>query len=400
MVELLNRFGITPLIMRRTLRISILILINTLVILLVFELLARAILWRSDISGTPPVQQGFGYSTGGYGDLLPNLDVVERLMPARPYWLRTNSVGLRNTDELNDDPNVFRVLTIGDSFMYGMYVHNPETFPARLEETLNQRLNTPVQVLNAGVPGYTIADEMDYLKEKGLALQPDLVIFGFYTNDIFDLYPTMRQYFARSVVLGYAETAPSQSPLQAFLGDHVALYSLYQRLRGQVGRAQIKAEVNRITPTVPGLEQVYKDITFLKPDAPEYQDVWQAYEATLREAFALLKEQNIPAVMIAWPDLSQMPLDGGMPDVPQRALARITDDEDVPFLDLLPVYREVGDITSLYLMYYNPNAQVDLNAPDAAVQIYSGDGHPSAYGHLAAARAMADLLAGYKLLPQ
>ncbi|MBI5670064.1 MAG: SGNH/GDSL hydrolase family protein [Chloroflexi bacterium] len=387
--------------MRRTLRISLLILVNTLVILLVFELLARAILWRSDMNDALPVQQGFGYSVGGYGDLLPNLDVVERLMPVRPYWLKTNSAGLRNTDEVNDSPDVFRVLAVGDSFMYGMYVHNPETFPARLEETLNQRLNTPVQVLNAGVPGYTIADELDYLKDKGLALNPDLVIFGFYTNDIFDFYPTMRQYFARPVVLSYAEAPPAPpTPLQAFLRDNVALYSAYRRLRGQVGQARIEAEVNRITPTVPGLEQVYKDITFLQPDAPDYQDEWQMYEKTLREAFALLRERGIPAAMIAWPDLSQMPLDGGMPDVPQRALTRITGDEGVPFLDLLPVYREAGDITNLYLMYYNPNAQVDLNAPDAAVQIYSGDGHPSAYGHLVAARALADVLDENRLLPE
>lgn len=385
--------------MHRLLRIS-LIIINTLVILLVFELLARAILWHSDINDAPPVQQGFGYNQGGYGDLLPNLDVVERLMPVRPYWLKTNRVGLRNTDEVNDDPNVFRVLAVGDSFMYGMYVHNPETFPARLEETLNQRLDTPVQVLNAGVPGYTIADELDYLKEKGLALKPDLVIFGFYTNDIFDFYPTMRQYFARPVVLSYAETPPTVSSLQTFLGDNVALYSLYRRLRGQVGQAQIEAEVNRITPTVPGLEQVYKDITFLKPESPEYRQEWQDYEKTLREAFALLRERNIPAVMVAWPDLSQMPTEGGMPDVPQRALARITGDTGVPLLDLLPVYREAGDITSLYLMYYNPNAQVNTSAPDAAVQIYSGDGHPSPYGHLVAARAMVDLLVQSKLLPR
>lgn len=387
--------------MPRSLRISLLIFINTLVVLLVFELLARAILWRSEISAAPPAQQGFGYSAGGYGDLLPNLDVVERLMPVRPYWLKTNSVGLRNTDEVNDNPDVFRVLAVGDSFMYGMYVHNPETFPARLEETLNQRLDMPVQVLNAGVPGYTIADELDYLKAKGLALNPDLVIFGFYTNDVFDFYPTMRQYFARPVVLGYAETPPAPpTPLQAFLRDNVALYSAYRRLRGQVGQAQIEAEVNRVTPTVPGLQRTYQDLTFLTPDAPEFQDEWQAYEATLREAFALLRERGIPAVMIAWPDLSQMPAEGAMPDVPQQALARITGDERVPFLDLLPVYREAGDITNLYLMYYNPNAQVDLNAPDAAVQMYSGDGHPSAFGHLVAARALADVLAENRLLPK
>ena len=48
--------------MRRTLRISLIILINTLVILLVFELLARAILWRSEINDVPPVQQGCNFN--------------------------------------------------------------------------------------------------------------------------------------------------------------------------------------------------------------------------------------------------------------------------------------------------------------------------------------------------
>lgn len=386
--------------MRRTLRITLLLLINTLVILIALELLARAALWRSALTDTPAAPPGFGYSTGGYGDLLPNLDVVERLLPAHPYWLKTNSVGLRNTDELNDDPDVFRVLAVGDSFMYGMYVHNPLTFPARLEETLNERLKTRVQVLNAGMPGYTITDELAYLRDKGLALQPDLVILGFYTNDVFDLYPTMRQYFARPVVMQAAQTPPTPAtPLQAFLRDNVALYSLLRQLRGQVGQAQLEAEINRVTPTVPGLHRTYQDLTFLTPDAPEFQAEWQTYEAALRETFALLREHDIPAAMIAWPDLSQLPTDGGLPDVPQRALARITGDEGVPFLDLLPVYRAAGNIPELYLMAYNPNAQVDPAAPDAAVQRYSGDGHPSPYGHLVAARALADVLIENGIVP-
>ncbi|HEX2908779.1 MAG TPA: GDSL-type esterase/lipase family protein [Phototrophicaceae bacterium] len=386
--------------MSKPIRTTLIILLNTVVILLVFELLARAILWRTDLNEKPAVQQGFGFSAGGSGDLLPNLDVAERLLPAHPYYLKTNSVGLRNTDELNDDPNVFRVLAVGDSFMYGMYVHNQETFPARLEETLNQWLETSVQVLNAGVPGYTIADELDYLRDKGLKLQPDLVILGFYTNDIFDFLPEMRQYFARSVMLNAATIPPTEiSPAQTFLQNNIALYNLYRKLRGQVGQARLEAEINRVTPTVPGLEQVYQKLTFLTPDAPEYQDEWQTYEKTLRETLALLAEQNIPVVLVAWPDLSQMPLEGGMPDAPQQMLARVTGDTETPFLNLLPVYRDTGDITNLYLMHYNPNAQVNLDAPDAAVQIYSGDGHPSSYGHLVAARAMADLLAENGLMP-
>ncbi|NWG16023.1 MAG: hypothetical protein HXY41_05250 [Chloroflexi bacterium] len=384
--------------MRRTLRIAALVLLNTLVILLVFEVLARAILWHSPARSNPS-PAGFGFSAGGYGDLLPNLDTGERLMPTRPYHLQTNSVGLRNTDELRED--AFRILAVGDSFVYGMYVHNRETFPARLEEVLNQRLETRVQVLNAGVPGYTIADELEYLYQKGLALKPNLVILGFYTNDIFDFYPVMREYFSRSVVLGFA-SSPAQpaSTLQIFLRDNLAVYNLWLHLRGQYEQRQIEAEVNRVTPTVPGLHRAYQDLTFLKPDAPEFAGEWQAYESALRETLALLAERGIPAAMVAWPDLSQIPRDGGLPDAPQRMLARVTAETDTPFLDLLPVYRAAGDIPTLYLMYYDPDAPADPTAPDAAVLRYRGDGHPSAYGHQVAAQAMAELLIQNGLVPQ
>ncbi len=374
-----------------------LILLNTLVVLLVFELLARAILWRSDLA-PPTAQAGFSFSASGSGDLAPNLDVVEVLMPARPYRLQTNSAGLRNAEEVNPDPAVFRVLALGDSFVYGLYVHNLDTFPARLEERLNEKLAAPVQVLNAAVPGYTIADQLSYLRDKGLTLEPDLVVFGFYTNDIFDFYPPIREHFAREVVLAQAARPPAQPPpLEAFLRDHVALYTAYRRLRDAAGQAQIEAEINRVTPTLPGLEQVYRDLTFLKPDA--YPQEWQAYERTLRETLALLRERGIPAALVAFPDLAQMPVDGGLPAVPQQMLARVLESEDTPFLDLLPIYRQQGEITSLYLMYYSDSTPRDPNRADAAVMQYAGDGHPSPYGHRVAAWALADLLIERGLTP-
>ena len=41
---------------------------------------------------------------------------------------------------------------------------------------------------------------------------------------------------------------------------------------------------------------------------------------------------------------------------------------------------------SLYLMYYNKDAQVDPNAPDAPVLHYTGDGHPTPYAYLVTGR--------------
>ncbi len=380
---------------RRTLFI---IVLNTLVILVACELVARGMLWYSGLIAEIPERQ-FGYSASGYGDLLPNLNSVERLYQIRPFFLQTNSAGLRNVAEIDDDPNVFRVLAVGDSFVYGYYVHNQETFPARLEEVLNQRLKARVQVLNAGVPGYTIADELSYLQDKGLKLEPDLVVFGFYTNDIFDFYPVIREHFARSVALSQQQPAEQPpSPAQQFLYDNLGLFRVFWTARYAALQWEIGDLVNRATPTIEGLHQTYQNLTFLTPDA--YPDEWAAYERTLRETYALLKERNIPAVMVAFPDLAQMPLEGGVPDAPQRMLARVTADIGMPYLDLLPVFQEAGDIQSLYLMYYKDDAQVDPNAPDAAVMAYTGDGHPSPYSYLVTARVVADLLIQRELVPE
>jgi lysophospholipase L1-like esterase len=370
----------------------------TLGFVVAFEVVARVVGWRPPAPAQTATTE-FGYGIGGNGDLQPNLDSVVRLYNIRPYYLHTDSLGLRDTDELR--PDAFRILAAGDSFTFGMYVHNQEAWPARLEETLNQRrLPRRVQVLNAGVPGYTLEDELAYLKEKGLALHPNLVILGFYTNDVFDLYPTIRQYFARSVVLANAGAPPRIGRVTGFLRDNSALFNALMGLRADYQQSQIDTAVNRVTPTVSGLQEIYRDMMFLNPGKPEYKPEWEGYEKLFRETVDLLNVQHIPLVVVAFPDLAQLPDPGGLPDVPQRFLAGLTSETKAAYLDLLPVYRKAGDVQSLYLMYFNPDARVDPNAPDAAVMMYTGDGHPSPYGHLVAARALADLLAQKDLLPK
>lgn len=380
----------------RRLRNTFVIGVVTLFIILALEVMARAVFWRTEY--VPPVAPtGFGFSASGLGDLAPNLDSVEHILHNRPYHLQTNSVGLRNNAEIDDDPNTFRILALGDSFTYGYYVHNEETWPARLEELLNQRLPTRFQVFNAGVPGYTIVDQLGYLLDKGLKLEPDLVVIGFYTNDIFDFYPQIREYFARPIILQQAApTLAPVNPLRAFLRQNSALYRVVARLRADT---QIQAEVNRITPTIPGLEQLYRDMVFFNPDKPEYADEWRSYDQYFREMVAHLSGRGIPLLLVAFPDPAQLPAAGGLPDKPQQFIAQLTTATSVTYLDLMPVFRAQGDIQSLYLMYYNPAAQVEPGALDAVVQSLTGDGHPSPYGHLVAGRALADLLVDLQLVP-
>lgn len=107
----------------------------------------------------------------------------------------SNSEGLRSTKEypVQKESNVFRIVAIGDSFTYGQYVNEADTFVSQLENQLNAQLcsnRKKFEVLNLGVPGYDIRYEVERFRRHGQRYHPDLVIWlvnGFNLNTIVDL---------------------------------------------------------------------------------------------------------------------------------------------------------------------------------------------------------------------
>jgi hypothetical protein len=101
-----------------------------------------------------------------------------------------NRLELRDAREydLAKKPNTFRILVLGDSVTFGHgSVHAyPELLEARLK---SWRPEIDWQVWNAGVPGYNTSQELAHLIEVGGAYQPDLVIVGFFENDLIDNRP-------------------------------------------------------------------------------------------------------------------------------------------------------------------------------------------------------------------
>jgi GDSL-like Lipase/Acylhydrolase family len=103
-----------------------------------------------------------------------------------------NRLELRDSREyaLEKQPNTFRILVLGDSVTFGhgsLYEH---TYPYLLEQHLRQwQPNVDWQVWNAAVPGYNTSQELAYLLEVGARFKPDLVVVGFYNNDLFDNRP-------------------------------------------------------------------------------------------------------------------------------------------------------------------------------------------------------------------
>lgn len=78
-----------------------------------------------------------------------------------------------------------RVVCLGDSFTIGYEVSFSDCFASVLERELNAR-GSRTEVLDAGVSGFSNAEECLYLERELYKYEPDLVLLSFFENDLAD----------------------------------------------------------------------------------------------------------------------------------------------------------------------------------------------------------------------
>jgi lysophospholipase L1-like esterase len=103
------------------------------------------------------------------------------------WQFKINGQGMRaNRDYRYEKPaGVRRVVVIGDSFAIGYEVNVEQTFAMVLERELEKR-HPHIEVLNAGVSGYSTAEAALYLERELIKYDPDVVVSSFYENDFAD----------------------------------------------------------------------------------------------------------------------------------------------------------------------------------------------------------------------
>lgn len=114
-----------------------------------------------------------------------------------PVWLPDKVINHINDDGLNDrydyqiekKPNIYRIITLGDSFTYGHFVDTKNNWTEQLEDLLNNYAldcqYDSFEVINLGMPGYDIPYIVQRYKEVGQKYDPDLILWfesgsGFY----------------------------------------------------------------------------------------------------------------------------------------------------------------------------------------------------------------------------
>lgn len=104
---------------------------------------------------------------------------------------RVNALGLRGRETSIEKPaGTRRVAVLGDSIAFGYWVAEEHAFPRQLEAMLNERRGRGglVEVLDFGVPGYNLDQEIEVLRAKALDFQPDVVVVAFCLNDLEGLF--------------------------------------------------------------------------------------------------------------------------------------------------------------------------------------------------------------------
>jgi lysophospholipase L1-like esterase len=93
--------------------------------------------------------------------------------------IRINKHGFRGEDFEVEKGSIFRIVAIGESTTFGCTLAaGDRPWPELFEESINRQLHPirPVQVINAGVPAYTLTHNVERLWQEILPLKPDLVV--------------------------------------------------------------------------------------------------------------------------------------------------------------------------------------------------------------------------------
>lgn len=101
-----------------------------------------------------------------------------------------NNRGYRGPEiSLEKTPGSLRILISGDSQIFGL-IHIDASIPSQTAQLMEQRLGTPVEAINGGIPGSYPFEELRTYRGRGALLNPDVVILAIYVgNDIEESRP-------------------------------------------------------------------------------------------------------------------------------------------------------------------------------------------------------------------
>jgi lysophospholipase L1-like esterase len=132
--------------------------------------------WVADLDSVQPRAITLGHTARLsdnprlYYELTPGVDGI-------------NPAGYRGPEyPVEKPPGVRRIVGVGNSTAYGIGVTEEAVYLRRLEAMLDST-GIAVEAVNLAVAGYNTGQELEMLRARGFAFEPDLVILGYDHND-------------------------------------------------------------------------------------------------------------------------------------------------------------------------------------------------------------------------
>ena len=115
-------------------------------------------------------------------------------------YVRINALGLRGPEVTAKAPGELRLLSVGDSSIFGIEVEEKYVFSTIAADDMAAALHTKVLPFIGGVPGYDSTQSLQNLQRVGAQVQPDWVIIGCLWSDVFRNDDNNQMRYRREVV--------------------------------------------------------------------------------------------------------------------------------------------------------------------------------------------------------
>ena len=210
-------------------------------------------------------------------------------------FIRINSLGMRDRERsVTPAAGATRIALLGDSVVAAGEVPLEKTAAQVLEAKLQTALgpNHPIEVLNFGVGGYTLSQELLLLQTRVWAFRPDIVILVLSPSSVPScdrrLYPASVPFF--TLQDGQLMPDPKNRPpagsssdarrWHAFLGDLMNHVRLLQMIR-KATQDGIPEEIAKIEGRKRQRNKHILEMWIRPPSSPAEENAWQVAEGML-----------------------------------------------------------------------------------------------------------------------
>lgn len=280
----------------------------------------------------------------------------------RGVTVEINSLGLRGPEpELPKPDGVVRMISTGDSSIFGFGVEHQETFTTVAADALNAAGEGPtVQPVIGAIPGYSTFQSINLLTLRGLQVEPDLlVIANLWSDNNFDS-------FVDKEVL--AQTTGFQDSLVARMRGVLAHSAVFRVIDW---RTRVKGSVERVRQ----VGWMQKGRGQIGPRRVEIND----YAANLDRLVDMAAERDAGVVFVLPANNEDMGSDTGDKawDPYRQVMREAADRHGAPLVDVPAVFQASGlSRSALFLDEMHPTVAGHRLMGEALAQALAGAGWP------------------------